>query len=323
MKILVTGGAGYIGSVTNFYLKSQGIETVIFDNLSRGHKDACDGTELIVGDLANRDSISACFEKHKFDAVIHFAALALAGESMQSPDKYYANNVLGGINLLEAMIAHGCRNIVFSSTCAVYGFPEKLPVTEKESYKPVSVYGSSKLMFEQILAWYGKLKGIRNVNLRYFNACGATPDGKYGEAHEPETHIIPIALRAASGMQPEFQVYGNDYKTPDGTCIRDYIHVMDLASAHLAAVKYLLSGGEGVSVNLGVGHGYSNLEVLKAVEKVTGKTVKTVVKLRRPGDPDSIYADNSLARKVLGWNPEYTSLEDIIETAWKFFQNKK
>ena len=321
MKVLVTGGAGYIGSITNKLLVERGIETVIFDNLSTGHKEAVGKTRLITGDLKDKSSIADVFKKEEFDAVIHFAALALAGESMEKPYEYYENNILGGLNLLEAMRKGGCNTIVFSSTCAVYGFPERLPVVESESYKPVSVYGASKRNFEEILEWYEKLYGIHHAFLRYFNASGASLDGSLGESHPEETHIIPIAMETAMGKRDIFKVFGNDYNTPDGTCIRDYVHVVDLADAHIRAIDYLEKKKESFAVNLGVGRGYSNLEVLKSIEKVAGKTIKKEVIARRAGDPDSIYADNTKAKKLLGWEPKYSSIETIIETAWKWHKS--
>lgn len=322
MKILVTGGAGYIGSITNRILREKGFETVIFDNLSTGHTEAAGETELLRGDLKDFPAVNAAFDTVHFDAVVHFAALALAGESMEKPYEYYMNNITGGLNLLEAMRRHDVRSIVFSSTCAVYGYPQHLPVTENEGYKPVSVYGASKRNYEQILEWYGKIYGIRYAFLRYFNAAGAMPDGSLGEAHPVETHIIPIALDVAAGKRPEFQIFGNDYKTKDGTCIRDYIHIIDLADAHIRALEYLKSNPS-VALNLGVGKGYSNMELLKAIESVTGKKIPTVIKSRRQGDPDSIFADNTKAREVLDWNPRYTDIASIIESAWKWHQHKK
>jgi UDP-glucose 4-epimerase len=320
MKVLVTGGAGYIGSITNTLLVARGIETVVFDNLSTGHKEAVSETRLIQGDLKDKSNIAEVCAKEKFDAVIHFAALALAGESMEKPYEYYENNIIGGLNLLEAMRGSGCNTIVFSSTCAVYGFPERLPVVESESYKPVSVYGSSKRNFEEILEWYEKLYGIHHAKLRYFNASGASVDGNLGESHPVETHIIPIAIETAMGKRDVFKIFGNDYNTPDGTCIRDYIHVLDLADAHIRAIEYLAKNKGSFAVNLGVGRGYSNIEVLDAVEKITGKKIKKEVIARRAGDPDSIYADNTKAKTLLGWEPKYSSLETIIETAWKWHQ---
>lgn len=321
MNILITGGAGYIGSITNWYLRSKGHTTVIFDNLANGHKEAIGDTELITGDLRNIEQIAVAFQKHTFDAVIHFAALALAGESMEKPYDYYYNNIVGGINLLEAMRMGHCQTIIFSSTCAVYGFPKKLPVTETSPIAPASVYGASKRNFEEILGWYEKIYKIRYAALRYFNACGALPDGTLGEAHSPETHIIPIALKTLESDHPTFSVFGNDYKTPDKTCIRDYIHVLDLADAHLKAVEVLKGKPESFAVNLGVGRGYSNLEIIKAVEEVSGKTIAVEYKKRRWGDPDAIYADNAKAKKLLGWQPQYTSITDIIKTAWLWHQN--
>lgn len=320
MNILITGGAGYIGSITNWYLKSKGHTTVIFDNLQNGHKEAIGDTELVVGDLRKKEDIQAVFASRTFDAVIHFAALALAGESMEKPYEYYYNNIVGGMHLLEAMRRGNCKTIIFSSTCAVYGFPKSLPVTEQSPIAPASVYGASKRNFEEILGWYEKIYGIRYGALRYFNACGALPDGSLGEAHNLETHIIPIALAALGQEHPTFSVFGNDYQTPDGTCIRDYIHVLDLADAHLKAVEVLTGKPESFAVNLGVGKGYSNLEILHAVEDVTGKKISVINKPRRWGDPDAIWADNTKAKELLGWTPQYTSIASIIETAWKWHE---
>jgi UDP-glucose 4-epimerase len=319
MKFLVTGGAGYIGSITNWLLRSKGHETVVFDNLSNGHKEAVGDTKLVVGDLKNKEDIQNVFKNESFDAVIHFAALSLAGESMEKPYEYFHNNIDGGLNLLEAMRLNGCKKIIFSSTCAVYGFPKKLPVTEESPINPTSVYGASKRNFEEILDWYEKLYGIKNAKLRYFNASGALPDGTLGEDHRPETHIIPVALVAAAKEKP-FYVYGNDYKTEDGTCIRDYIHVLDLAEAHLKAVEYITKENKSIAVNLGVGRGYSNMEILKSVEKVTGKKINIQYKERRGGDPDAIYADNAKAKKLLEWEPQYESTSSIIKTAWAWHQ---
>lgn len=320
MKILVTGGAGYIGSITNRYLQEKGWETVVFDNLSTGYRKAVSETLFIEGDLKNSGEIKRVFQEHQIDAVIHFAALALAGESMQRPYDYYLNNIVGGLNLLEAMRGGGCDKLIFSSTCAVYGYPKSLPVAEDALFLPVSVYGSSKLMFEEIISWYGKIYGIKSVKLRYFNAAGATMDGEMGEFHPEETHIIPIALSVAVGKRSEFELYGDDYQTTDGTCVRDYIHVWDLAEAHEKAVEYLNKGNESIAINLGVGQGYTNLEVLSMVENVIGKKINKIIKSRRVGDPDAIYADNTLAKQALGWEPKYSDLETIVKTAWKWHQ---
>ncbi len=315
MKFLVAGGAGYIGSITNWLLRSKGHETVVFDNLANGHKEAVGDSKLIVGDLQNKEDIQNVFKNESFDAVIHFAALALAGESMKKPYEYFHNNIDGGLNLLEAMRSGGCKTIIFSSTCAVYGFPKTLPVTEESPINPTSVYGASKRSFEEILDWYEELYGIKNAKLRYFNASGALPDGTLGEDHRPETHIIPVALTAAAEGKT-FSVYGNDYKTEDGTCIRDYIHVLDLAEAHLKAVEYIAKENKSIAANLGVGKGYSNMEVLKSIEEITDKKLDIQYKERRDGDPDAIYADNTKARELLGWEPKYKSISSIIETAW-------
>ena len=319
MNILITGGAGYIGSITNWFLKSKGHTTVVFDNLENGHKEAVGDTQLIVGDLRNKEDIRKVFSDGRFDAVIHFAALALAGESMEKPYEYFYNNITGGLNLLEAMRETTCKTIIFSSTCAVYGFPKNLPVAEESPIAPASVYGASKRNFEEILHWYDTIYSIKHANLPYFNACGALPDGSLGEDHKPETHIIPVALsKAVSGES--FPLFGKDYQTQDGTCIRDYIHVLDLADAHLKAVEYLQGKDTTVSINLGVGRGYSNMEVLHAVEEVTGKKLKTVDKPRRWGDPDAIYADNTQAKELLGWEPQFTDITSIIQTAWKWHE---
>lgn len=317
MNILITGGAGYIGSVTNWLLKTRGYSTVVFDNLINGHKEAVGDTKLIIGDLRSSADIEAVFEKNKFDAVVHFAALALAGESMQKPFEYFHNNIDGGLNLLEVMRKNSCKRIIFSSTCAVYGFPKELPVTEESPIEPSSVYGASKRNFEEILDWYDVIYGIKNAKLRYFNACGALPDGSLGEDHRPETHIIPISLKACVNEEP-FTVFGKDYKTKDGTCVRDYVHVLDLAEAHGKAIEYLVNNKMSIAVNLGVGKGYSNLEIVQAVEKVTGKKMNIKYGERRPGDPDAIYADNAKAKKLLLWEPKYTDPASIIETAWRW-----
>lgn len=318
MTILVTGGAGYIGSITNDLLLLKGFQTIVFDNLHTGHKAAIGKSRFVQGDLTDYKGLEALFGQEKIDAVVHFAALTLPSESMEKPDDYYLNNVMGGVNLLEAMKAHKCRQIVFSSTCSVYGTPTKLPVSEAAKVQPESVYGSSKKMFEEILGWYEKLYGIKSVILRYFNASGAKLDGTLGESHNPETHIIPIALEVALGKRPEFQIYGKDYDTPDGTCIRDYIHVLDLAEAHISALSYLQNQNKSNLFNLGVGRGYSNMEVLTTVETVTGKKLNKKFTDRRPGDPAMVYADNTKAKQELGWIPKYSDLETIVKSAWKW-----
>lgn len=320
MKILVTGGAGYIGSHTVAELVGQGHEVVVFDNLICGHKEAVK-CSLVVGDLLHKDEINSAFEGENFDGVIHFAAYALAGESMNEPAKYFENNIQGGINLLETMKKHGVNKIIFSSSCAQYGFPEKLPVTEEESKKPVSVYGESKLIFETILQWYDSLFGIKNVCLRYFNAAGDSLDGSLGEDHRPETHIIPLVIQAALGQREKFTIFGSDYKTPDGTNIRDYIHVLDLASVHILGLVYLAGNNESNFFNVGSGKGYSNREIVEAVKKVSGIDFPVEIGPRRPGDPDAIYADNTKIKKALNWEPKYSDLDTIIKTAWNWHRN--
>jgi UDP-glucose 4-epimerase len=320
MKILVTGGAGYIGSHTVDLLQKEGYEVVVFDNLVYGHKEAI-SCPLVVGDLLNKEAVRKFFEENKFKAVIHFAAYALAGESMREPGKYFENNILGGLNLLEAMKDFEVKYIVFSSTCAVYGYPKKLPVTEDSPLNPVSVYGESKLIFEKILRWYDEIYGIKNICLRYFNAAGADLEGKIGEDHRPETHIIPLAIKTALKQQPEFTLFGDDYPTPDGTCIRDYIHVLDLASAHIKALEFLQKENKSDVFNVGTGNGYSNKQILEMVKKISGVNFPIKIAPRRPGDPAAIWADNKKIKKVLGWEPKYSDLETIIRSAWKWHKN--
>ncbi|MGB9637243.1 MAG: UDP-glucose 4-epimerase GalE [Microgenomates group bacterium] len=317
MKILVTGGAGYIGSHTVRELVAQGYEVAVFDNLTSGHEESVK-CPLTTGDLLNKEEIEAVFEKEKFDGVIHFAALSAAGESMKEPARYFENNLQGGVNLLEAMRKAQVNKIVFSSSCAIYGYPEKLPVDEEEAKKPVSVYGETKLMFEKILYWYDRLFGIKNVCLRYFNAAGASLEGDIGEDKRPLTNIIPVAMKVVLGQQEKFSLFGNDYPTPDGTCIRDYVHVLDLADAHIKAINYLAEKSESNYFNVGTGKGYSNKEVLSMISKITGVDFKIEVGPRRAGDPAAIYADNSKIKKVLGWEPKHSDLETIIKTAWNW-----
>lgn len=320
MKILVTGGAGYIGSHTVAELLKQDHEIIVFDNLAYGHKEAIT-CPLVIGDLLHKEEVALVFEKEKFDGVIHFAAYALAGESMEEPAKYFENNLQGGLNLLEAMKNHSVSKIVFSSSCAVYGYPEKLPVSEDEGKKPVSVYGESKLMFEAILRWYDRLYGIKNVCLRYFNACGASSDGSVGEDHNPETHLIPLVIGTALGQREKQIIFGNDYKTPDGTNIRDYVHVSDLATAHIKSMEYLQKKNTSDCFNVGTGKGYSVKEIIEAIKKVSGVDFKVEIGERRPGDPDAVWADNTKIKKVLGWEPKYSDLETIVKTAWNWHKS--
>jgi UDP-glucose 4-epimerase len=316
MKILVTGGAGYIGSITVKLLQEKGHQPIVFDNLIYGHKEAVT-CPLIVGDLLDKEFLFKSFESENFDAVIHFAAYALAGESMDNPYKYFYNNIQGGLNLLDLMKEKKIPNIIFSSTCSIYGTPKVLPVSEKEEKKPENVYGESKLMFEKILDWYDTIYGIKHINLRYFNAAGAAPDGSLGENHNPETHIIPTAIKSAMDNKP-FNLFGDDYPTKDGTCIRDYIHVQDLAEAHIQAINKLAETKTSDVFNLGTGNGYSNLEIIEMIRKVSGINLEVVKKPRRAGDPPMIFADNSKAKQELGFDPKYSDLETIIKTAWQW-----
>ena len=315
MRVFLTGGAGYIGSVTTEQLLDQGHEVVVFDNLERGHREAIDRrAKLAVGDLRDAAQVARAMKKARPDAVVHFAAYALVGESMTDPGMYFANNMMGGANLAEAMVKAGVGRIVFSSTCATYGYPDRLPITEETPQRPVNPYGESKLMFEKTLQWYERIHGIKPVFLRYFNACGAT--AKFGEDHEPETHLIPNVIRVALGQQPEVRVFGTDYKTPDGTCIRDYIHIVDLARAHILA----LQGEQTGPFNLGTGKGYSVRQVIDVVRKVTGHAIPEKVLPRRPGDPDKLVAGVGRAKKVLGWTPTRSDLTTIVEDAWAWHQ---
>lgn len=321
LKILVTGGAGYIGSHTVKILQKASHQPVVFDNLAYGHRQAV-SCPLIKADLLDKKAVVAIFAKHHFDAVMHFAAYALAGESMQQPAKYFENNLQGGLNLLEAMRQNHVKRLVFSSTCAIYGYPDQLPVTEQAVQKPVSVYGESKLMFEKILAWYDQLFGIKSVCLRYFNAAGASLDGLIGEDHDPETHLIPIAIQVALSQKKEFQIFGDDYDTPDGSCIRDYVHVLDLADAHLRALDYLRVKNKSDAFNLGTGQGYSVKEVVAEIKEVSGADFPVKIGPRRSGDPAAVWADNQKVKKILGWSPKYSDLKTIITSAFRWHQKQ-
>ncbi|MBN1673036.1 MAG: UDP-glucose 4-epimerase GalE [Kiritimatiellae bacterium] len=315
MKILVTGGAGYIGSVTAELLLDEGYEVTIFDNLERGHRDALDPrARFLQGDLRDPAPIREAMLDVRPDAVMHFAAYALVGESMDRPEAYFRNNVTGGINLADAMLAAGVKKIIFSSTCATYGQPERVPITEDEPQKPHNPYGESKLMYEKVLNWYRDLHGIDCVFLRYFNACGAT--AKFGEDHEPETHLIPIVLKTALGQREKLSIFGDDYDTPDGTCIRDYIHIVDLARAHILA----LQEGRAGAFNLGTGDGFSVKAVLDIAREVTGREIRAELAPRRPGDPPRLVADAGRAKAVLGWTPRHSDLHAIMRSAWEWQQ---
>jgi UDP-glucose-4-epimerase GalE len=316
--ILVTGGAGYIGSHTVRLLASQGRRVVVLDNLVFGHEQAIvdPQVELVVGDTGDRELVSALFEKHRFDAVVHFAAYAYVGESVTDPLKYYRNNTAEPIALLEVMQQFGCKVFVFSSTCATYGVPESLPIRESNPQNPINPYGRSKLMVEWILRDCDQAWGLRSACLRYFNASGGSEDGLIGEDHNPETHLIPRVLMAVSGEIENIEVFGTDYPTPDGTCIRDYIHVDDLAEAHALALDKLLAGGESLRCNLGTGVGVSVREIIQAVEEVTGKSVPVTYGPRREGDPPSLVADPSLAATLLGWKATRLDVRDMVRPAW-------
>ncbi len=317
-KILVAGGAGYIGSHMLDCLSMRGMDAVVADNLSTGHAAAVKHGELIVGDIRDANFLNGIFSKHKIDGVIDFAAFSLVGESCSDPLKYYANNVTGTIELLRAMHRHNVGSIVFSSTAAVYGEPEKQPIEETDRTLPTNPYGETKLAIERMLGWCAEAYGIKYASLRYFNAAGADPAFGIGEDHSPETHLIPIVLKAALGKRSHVGIYGTDYHTKDGTCIRDYIHVLDLANAHLLALEFLEKGGESGVFNLGNGSGFSVLEIIEAARRVTGMDIPARPEARRAGDPSVLVASNEKAASVLGWKIEHTSIEDIIASAWEW-----
>ncbi|HSW51492.1 MAG TPA: UDP-glucose 4-epimerase GalE [Bryobacteraceae bacterium] len=316
-KILVTGGAGYIGSHTVQLLIRRGYDPIVVDNLSKGHRHNVDAARLRVMDTSETDALAGLMEREGIGAVIHFAAFISVGESVLEPERYFANNVGGSLSLVTAMQRAGVRRLVFSSTAAVYGTPERIPVSEEAPYAPVSPYGESKVMVEKVLGWLDQCRGLRSVSLRYFNACGADPEGGLGEEHSPETHLIPLLLQAARTGEP-ITLFGDDYDTPDGTCVRDYIHVQDLASAHILALEALEAGAASGAYNVGTGRGQSVLEVLRAVESVTGLKVPRVMGARRAGDPPVLVADASRLERALGWKPRFTDLREIVSTAWEF-----
>lgn len=311
MNVFVTGGAGYIGSVTCEMLLDAGHAVTVFDNLGRGHQEAIDPRATFIrGDLCDRAAITEAICRAKPEAVMHFAAYALVGESMENPQMYFANNVIGGIHLADAMLANGVRKIVFSSTCATYGQPEQLMITEETPQRPQNPYGESKLMFERVLGWHRQIHGLQPVFLRYFNACGATVN--YGEDHTPETHLIPLVLQVALGQRASVKIFGDDYDTPDGTCLRDYIHIVDLAQAHRLALERDVAG----PFNLGTGSGNSVREVIEACRKVTGHAIPAELAPRRAGDPARLVASAEKARRELGWRPVQTEMAAIVESAW-------
>ena len=322
MKVLVLGGAGYIGSHTVKALCEENIDVVVADNLVTGHIEAVDSrAKFYKGDIRDINFLDDLFSNEKIDAVIHFAAYSLVGESVTDPLKYYDNNLCGTKVLLESMVKNNVDKIVFSSTAATYGEPENIPILESDRTEPTNPYGETKLSMEKMFKWTANAHGLRFVSLRYFNACGADESGKIGEAHNPETHLIPIILQVPNGQREFVSIFGNDYPTKDGTCIRDYIHVTDLAQAHILAVKYLMNGGNSDIFNLGNGVGFSVREVIETARKVTGHPIPVKDVERRAGDPAQLIASSEKAKKVLGWKPEHDSLEEIIASAWNWHKN--
>jgi UDP-glucose 4-epimerase len=323
--ILVTGGAGYIGSHAVLALKQAGYDVLILDNLVYGHQDIVEEVlqvPLVVGDTCDRPLLDRLFSTHNIVAVMHFAAYAYVGESVTEPAKYYHNNVVGTLTLLEAMVAANVKNFVFSSTCATYGIPHRIPITEDHPQQPINPYGMTKLMVEKILQDFDPAYDLKSVSFRYFNAAGADPNGQLGEDHNPETHLIPLVLQTALGKRDSVAIFGTDYDTADGSCIRDYIHVNDLASAHILGLEYLLNGGDTDFFNLGNGGGFSVKEVIAQAETITGKKIKVVESDRRPGDPPVLVGSSDKAKTILGWSPKYSDLSDIIAHAWQWHQKR-
>ncbi|MBC1424759.1 UDP-glucose 4-epimerase GalE [Listeria seeligeri] len=322
MSIIVLGGAGYIGSHAVAELVNRGYNVVVVDNLKTGHKEAIhEKAKFYQGDIRDKDFLSSVFERETVDGVIHFAASSLVGESMEEPLQYLNNNVYGTQILLEVMEQFGVKNIVFSSSAATYGEPERVPITESMPTNPESTYGDTKLIMEKMMKWCDKAHGMKYVALRYFNVAGAKSDGIIGEDHQPESHLVPIILQVALGQREKLAIYGDDYNTPDGTCIRDYVHVEDLIDAHIRSLEYLENGGESNIFNLGSSKGFSVQEILGAARSVTGKTIPAEVVARRAGDPGTLIAASDKARDVLGWEPTYTDIKDIIATAWKWHES--
>ncbi|WP_104666307.1 UDP-glucose 4-epimerase GalE [Ensifer adhaerens] len=320
-KVLVVGGAGYIGSHTCLELANKGFEPVVYDNLSNGHEEFVKWGVLEKGDIRDRKRLDEVLARHKPRAILHFAAMIEVGESVKDPVSFYDNNVIGTLTLLSAALAAGVEAFVFSSTCATYGLPESVPIDEQHRQAPINPYGRTKWVCEQALKDYGQYKGLRSVILRYFNAAGADPEGRIGEWHEPETHAIPLAIDAALGRRQSFKIFGTDYDTRDGTCVRDYIHVLDLADAHVRAVEHLLSGGESVELNLGTGTGTTVKELLTAIADVSGREFQVDLVDRREGDSTTLVANNDKARDILGWVPKY-DLTDITRTAWNWHSRR-
>ncbi|RXI96369.1 UDP-glucose 4-epimerase GalE [Anaerobacillus alkaliphilus] len=320
MAILVTGGAGYIGSHTALFLREKGEEVIILDNLQKGHAKAVLDATFYKGDLSNESILDEIFTKHTIDSVVHFAANSLVGESVEKPLEYYENNVLGSYTLVKKMVEHGVKKIVFSSTAATYGEPKSIPILEDDPTVPTNPYGETKLAIEKMLKWSDQAYGLKSVCLRYFNAAGADPSGRLGEDHEPETHLIPIVLQVALGKRDSIKIFGDDYPTGDGSCVRDYIHVMDLAEAHYLALKKLETTKESGIYNLGNGKGFSVKEVIEVCRKITKKDIPAVIVPRRPGDPAVLIASSNKAQQQLGWFPRYADLEEIITHAWNWHQ---
>lgn len=323
--ILVTGGAGYIGSHAVLALTRAGYEVIVLDNLSYGHRELVEQVlkvKLIVGDISERALLDQLFTKHNITAVMHFAAYIAVGESVTDPTKYYRNNVAGTLTLLEAMVAASINKFVFSSTCALYGVPKTIPLVEDHPQDPISPYATTKWMVERMLSDFDQAYNLKSVSFRYFNAAGADPNGLLGEDHTPETHLIPLVLLAALGKRESVSIFGTDYPTRDGTCIRDYIHVTDLAQAHVLGLEYLLKGGDSAAFNLGNGSGFSVREVIETTKEVTGQEIKIVECDRRPGDPPVLVGSSDKARKVLGWHPQYPNLKDIVAHAWQWHQQR-
>jgi len=321
--ILIVGGAGYIGSAVNKILNNIGYETIVFDNLSNGHIELVKWGKFYKGDLANISDIENVFIQNHIDCVMHFSAFAYVGESVENPAKYYRNNVSNTLNLLDVMIKYGVKRFIFSSTCAVYGIPSEIPIPENHPLNPLNPYGMTKFMVEKILKDYDKSYGLKYVSFRYFNASGADPSAEIGEWHEPETHLIPLAIYNAIGLREYITVFGTDYPTPDGTCVRDYIHVNDIAKAHILGMEYLKSNNRSDFFNLGNGDGFSVREILDIVEKITGKKLNIVYGNRREGDPPFLVGSSKKAKDVLGWEPEFNNIYDIIETAYKWHLKNK
>jgi UDP-glucose-4-epimerase GalE len=321
--ILVTGGAGYVGSHYLLLERARGREAVVIDNLCRGHREAVLDSPLVVADVADRTALDQIFTTHEIEGVVHFAAFAYVGESVFEPGPYHRNNVIGMLTLLEAMRDHGCDKLVFSSSCATFGDPVYLPIDEKHTQIPINPYGDSKVACERMIAGFARAHGLRWVALRYFNAAGSDPDARIGESHDPETHLIPLALQVAAGGRESITINGVDWDTPDGTCIRDYVHVLDLVDAHARALDHLLDGGGSLALNLGSESGHSVREVIRACEQAAGRPIRTIDGPRRPGDPARLVATAAGAQAALGWSPRRSALDHAVATAWRWMQEKR